>query len=91
MIGALVDAPATMVNAVGDTVASMLTRGTLEGKKWMEKVVVSRPRERPHFRSATAPANSFKTGIEVFRITRRMAMYGKRKAMKANSFTKAIP
>jgi len=39
MIGALVDAPATMVNAVGDTVASMLTARTLEGKKWMEKGV----------------------------------------------------
>jgi len=39
MIGALVDAPATMVNAVGDTLASMLTARTLEGKKRMEKGV----------------------------------------------------
>jgi Na+/H+-dicarboxylate symporter len=36
MIGALVDAPATMVNAVGDNVSSMLVARVLEGKGWME-------------------------------------------------------
>lgn len=36
MIGALVDAPATMVNAVGDNVSSMLIARVLGGKGWME-------------------------------------------------------
>ncbi len=35
MIGTLVDAPATMVNAVGDNVASMLVARILGGKDWM--------------------------------------------------------
>ena len=35
MIGTLVDPPATMVNAVGDNVASMLVARVLNGKKWM--------------------------------------------------------
>jgi Na+/H+-dicarboxylate symporter len=35
MIGTLVDAPATMLNAVGDNVASMLVARTLGGKNWM--------------------------------------------------------
>ena len=35
MIGTLVDAPATMVNAVGDNVCSMLAARVLEGKNWM--------------------------------------------------------
>ncbi len=35
MIGYLVDPPATMVNASGDTVASMLVTRILEGRKWM--------------------------------------------------------
>ena len=37
MIGTLVDAPATMLNAVGDNVSSMMTARVLGGKKWMEK------------------------------------------------------
>lgn len=37
MIGTLVDAPATMVNAVGDNVASMLVARMLGGKDWMIK------------------------------------------------------
>jgi Na+/H+-dicarboxylate symporter len=37
MIGTLVDPPATMVNAVGDNVASMMVARILGGKKWMEK------------------------------------------------------
>lgn len=39
-IGVVVDPPATMVNASGDTVASMLVTRQLEGKDWMEKVHV---------------------------------------------------
>lgn len=38
-IGVVVDPPATMVNATGDTVASMLVTRTLEGKDWMDQVV----------------------------------------------------
>ena len=40
MIGTLVDAPATMVNAVGDNVASIMVARILNGKNWMEKTVV---------------------------------------------------
>ncbi|MFS0689978.1 dicarboxylate/amino acid:cation symporter [Sporosarcina sp. 179-K 8C2 HS] len=36
-IGVVVDPPATMVNATGDTVASMIVTRQLEGKDWMEK------------------------------------------------------
>ncbi|MRR17301.1 MAG: dicarboxylate/amino acid:cation symporter [Deltaproteobacteria bacterium] len=36
MIGTLVDAPATMVNAVGDNVSSMMAARVLGGKKWMQ-------------------------------------------------------
>jgi len=36
-IGVVVDPPATMVNATGDTVSSMLVTRNLEGKEWMEK------------------------------------------------------
>jgi len=37
MIGYLVDPPATMVNATGDTVAAMMITRLLEGKDWMKK------------------------------------------------------
>ncbi len=37
MIGTIVDAPATMVNAIGDNVASMMVARVLGGKNWMEK------------------------------------------------------
>ena len=37
MIGTLVDPPATMVNAVGDNVASMMVARILGGKNWMRK------------------------------------------------------
>lgn len=36
-IGFLVDPPATMVNATGDAVASMMVTRLLEGKNWMQK------------------------------------------------------
>lgn len=36
-IGYLVDPPATMVNATGDTVASMMVARILEGKGWMKE------------------------------------------------------
>jgi Na+/H+-dicarboxylate symporter len=36
MIGTLVDPPATMVNAIGDNVASMLVARILEGSDWIE-------------------------------------------------------
>jgi Na+/H+-dicarboxylate symporter len=35
MIGTLVDAPATMINAVGDNVSSMLVARVLGGRKWL--------------------------------------------------------
>ena len=35
LLGTLVDPPATMVNASGDTVASMLVTRLLEGKGWL--------------------------------------------------------
>jgi Na+/H+-dicarboxylate symporter len=38
MIGTLVDAPATMLNAVGDNVSSMLVARMLGGKNWMKEV-----------------------------------------------------
>ena len=37
MIGTLVDPPATMVNAIGDNVASMMVARVLGGKNWMKK------------------------------------------------------
>jgi Na+/H+-dicarboxylate symporter len=37
MIGTLVDAPATMLNAVGDNVSSMLVARILGGKNWLER------------------------------------------------------
>jgi Na+/H+-dicarboxylate symporter len=37
MIGTLVDAPATMVNAIGDNVSSMLVARILGGKNWMKE------------------------------------------------------
>lgn len=36
MIGTLVDAPATMVNAVGDNVSGMMVARVLGGKEWMD-------------------------------------------------------
>jgi len=36
MIGTLVDAPATMINAVGDNVSSMLVARFLGGKGWLD-------------------------------------------------------
>lgn len=39
-IGVVVDPPATMVNATGDTVASMLVTRHLEGKDWIDKIDV---------------------------------------------------
>jgi Na+/H+-dicarboxylate symporter len=36
MIGTLIDAPATMLNAVGDNVSSMMVARVLGGKGWME-------------------------------------------------------
>jgi Na+/H+-dicarboxylate symporter len=37
MIGTLVDAPATMLNAVGDNVSSMMVARVLGGKNWMNR------------------------------------------------------
>ncbi|MDD2321186.1 MAG: dicarboxylate/amino acid:cation symporter [Geobacteraceae bacterium] len=36
VIGTMVDTPATMINAVGDNVASMMVARVLGGKKWIE-------------------------------------------------------
>ncbi len=41
MVGTLVDPPATMVNAVGDNVASMMVARILGGRDWMVKGVTS--------------------------------------------------
>jgi len=41
MIGTLVDAPATMLNAIGDNVSSMLVARMLGGKDWMPNEVSS--------------------------------------------------
>lgn len=38
MIGFLVDPPATMVNATGDTVAAMMVTRIVDGDGWMERV-----------------------------------------------------
>jgi Na+/H+-dicarboxylate symporter len=38
MIGTLVDAPATMINAIGDNVSSMLVARILGGKNWLRKI-----------------------------------------------------
>jgi Na+/H+-dicarboxylate symporter len=38
MIGTLVDAPATMLNAVGDNVSSMMVSRMLGGKYWMKEI-----------------------------------------------------
>ena len=40
-IGYLVDPPATMINATGDTVAAMLVTRIVEGKDWIKKNLVS--------------------------------------------------
>jgi hypothetical protein len=37
MIGTLVDAPATMLNAIGDNVSSMMVARILGGKNWLGK------------------------------------------------------
>jgi Na+/H+-dicarboxylate symporter len=37
MIGTIVDPPATMVNAVGDNVSSMMVSRILGGKNWMKQ------------------------------------------------------
>jgi Na+/H+-dicarboxylate symporter len=42
MIGQLVDPPATMVNATGDNVASMIVARILRGKKWMTAAAAPR-------------------------------------------------
>jgi Na+/H+-dicarboxylate symporter len=39
MIGTLVDPPATMVNAIGDNVSSMMVARILGGKKWIQEGV----------------------------------------------------
>ncbi|MFK4785081.1 dicarboxylate/amino acid:cation symporter [Fusobacterium sp. MFO224] len=39
-IGYLVDPPATMINASGDTIASMLVTRIVEGKNWLNKKLV---------------------------------------------------
>lgn len=39
-IGYLVDPPATMINATGDTVAAMLVTRFVEGKDWMKKQIL---------------------------------------------------
>ncbi len=41
MIGTLVDAPATMLNATGDNVASMVVARMLGGKEWMKDETVN--------------------------------------------------
>ena len=40
-IGFLVDPPATMVNAAGDSVASMMVTRLTEGKDWLKKKIAA--------------------------------------------------
>ena len=37
MIATIIDAPATVLNVVGDTATSMLTARIVDGKDWMDK------------------------------------------------------
>lgn len=37
MIATIIDAPATMLNSVGDTVCSMMVTRVVDGKKWMKR------------------------------------------------------
>ena len=37
MIATIIDAPATALNVVGDTVSSMMVSRIVDGKEWMEK------------------------------------------------------
>ena len=36
MIATIIDAPATMLNVVGDTVSSMMVARVVDGKEWMD-------------------------------------------------------
>ena len=37
MVATIIDAPATMLNVVGDTVSSMLVTRIVDGKDWLKK------------------------------------------------------
>ena len=37
MVATIIDAPATVLNAVGDSVSSMLVARVVDGKDWMDK------------------------------------------------------
>ena len=37
IIATIIDAPATLLNVVGDSASAMLVARTVEGKKWIEK------------------------------------------------------
>ena len=37
MVATIIDAPATVLNSVGDSVASMMVARVVDGKNWMEK------------------------------------------------------
>ena len=39
MIATIIDAPATALNVVGDTVSSMMVARVVDGKDWMNKSV----------------------------------------------------
>ncbi len=43
-IGVLVDAPATCINATGDTIAAMLVSRLVEGRNWLSRAVCSQKR-----------------------------------------------
>ncbi len=46
MIATIIDPPATMLNAVGDTVSSMLVARVVDGKEWMEKEDSEKSKEK---------------------------------------------
>ena len=37
MVATIIDAPATVLNSVGDSVASMMVARVVDGKNWQEK------------------------------------------------------
>jgi len=40
MVATIIDAPATVLNSVGDSVASMMVARVVDGKNWQEKTIV---------------------------------------------------
>jgi Na+/H+-dicarboxylate symporter len=54
MIGTLVDPPATMVNAVGDNVVSMMIARILGGKQWLHGFLLTKAEAASYYKSFSA-------------------------------------